>query len=188
MARLFHAHFLDAQQGCLGEYFTDDWRRHPGDLGESLEPGHHFEWVWLLHRYAQESGGDEALAAADGCFRFAFRFGVDDDDGGVFDETNRRGQVVRDTKRLWPQTELLKALIARYESSGNRAMLEPLDRALRYCFSRYVDPRHHGWRDHLTREGERLTDLMPATSIYHITLALSEVIRVLESEAAQGRN
>jgi mannose/cellobiose epimerase-like protein (N-acyl-D-glucosamine 2-epimerase family) len=186
MARLFQSRFLDPRLGCLGEYFTGDWRQHPGDLGEVLEPGHHFEWVWLLHQYARESGEETILEDADRLFRFASRFGVDEDNGGVYDEIDRQGQAVRDTKRLWPQTELIKALVVRYASSRDESVLEALDQVLRHCFSLYVDPRHRGWRDHLTRTGEILTELMPATSIYHITLALSEVIRLLDGKPAGG--
>ncbi len=78
---------------------------------------------------------------------------------------------------------LIKALVARYEASGDAAILEPLQGALRHVFTHYVDPRHRGWRDHLTREGELHVDLMPATSVYHITLAPSEVMRVLGKDS-----
>lgn len=186
VARLFRSRLLDPQRGCLGEYFTADWRPHPGKLGERIEPGHHFEWVWLLHRYAHLAEEPSILDEAEQLFRFALRTGVDPEHGGVFDETDREGRVRRDTKRLWPQTELVKALAARFEASGAPVERGRLDAALRHCFARYVDPRRRAWRDHLTREGELLTDLMPATSLYHITLALSEAARVLDG--AQGRN
>ena len=184
LVRLLEERFLDAEQGCLGEYFTDDWKPYPGAQGQVLEPGHHFEWVWLLHQYAATSGRESLLGAADRIFRLGFELGIDPDDGGVFDEINRRREIVRDTKRLWPQTELIKALVARYEKQADPEVLERVQQALKYCFSHYVDPRHRGWNDHLTREGGVFSEFMPATSVYHITLALSEVIRVLEGDTA----
>ena len=188
IVRLFQKAFMDSEQGCLGEYFGDSWQPYPGALGQMLEPGHHFEWVWLLHQYASTCGTDSLLNDADRIFRFALRFGLDPEQGGVFDDINRDRAVVRDTKRLWPQTELIKALAARYETLADREALGSLDQALEYCFSRHVDPVHRGWNDHLTREGKVFSGYMPATSVYHITLALSEVIRVLERDEAQGRN
>ena len=186
IAELFATRFFDDERGCRGEYFTEDWGVHPGELGQRVEPGHHFEWVWILHEYAARVGDSSALEQADRLFAFAFETGVDHQLGGVFDETDREGRVLRDTKRLWPQTELLKALTVRYERNPDPETLALLDGAIRHCFSRYVDPGHHGWRDHLTREGRLFTELMPATSLYHITFALTEVLRVVE--AAQGRN
>ncbi len=184
LIRLLEEHFVDAEQGCLGEYFTDDWKPYPDARGQLLEPGHHFEWVWLLHEYAARSGKDSPLGHADRIFHFGLEFGTDPDDGGAFDEINRRREVVRDTKRLWPQTELIKALVARYEARPEEETRARLQQALDYCFTRYVDPTHHGWNDHLTRRGEVFTEYMPATSVYHITFALSEVIRVPESAEA----
>jgi len=186
LVRLFQESFLDRERGALGEYFSDDWKPQPGDLGQVLEPGHHFEWVWLLHQYASLSSTDAILGDARALFHFATEAGVDPDDGGVFDEINRAGVIVRDTKRLWPQTEFVKALNARFETFSDGVALERLEQALSYCFSHYVDPEHHGWNDHLTREGKVFSEYMPATSVYHITLALSEVIRV--QEQPQGRN
>ncbi len=183
LAQLFRSRFLDPERGCLGEYFEADWAVAPGDVGQLLEPGHHFEWVWLLHQYASITGDESTRAEAEQLFVFAERHGVDAEHGGVFDAIDRGGRVRRDTKRLWPQTELIKALVARYEASGDAAILEPLQGALRHVFRHYVDPRHRGWRDHLTREGELHVDLMPATSVYHITLALSEVMRVLGKDS-----
>jgi len=187
VVRLLEERFVDGEEGALGEYFTDDWKPYPDARGQVLEPGHHFEWVWLLHQYAAATQRDSLLTDADRVFRFAFRWGVDPDDGGVFDEINRRRQVVRDTKRLWPQTELIKALVARYETRTDGETLEQLQHALEHCFSGYVDPRHRGWNDHLTRTGEVFSEYMPATSVYHIMLALSEAIRLLEG-GVQGRN
>ena len=180
--QLFRERFLDPERGCLGEHFDVDWGPLEGARGRSVEPGHHFEWVWLLHRCASQLGDEAALADAETLFRFGVDHGVDPRDGGVFDEIDRSGAVVKDTKRLWAQTERVKALIARYERDRSPDTLAQLEAALKACFSRYVDPVHHGWKDHLTCEGELLTPLMPATSIYHITLALTEVVRVLADD------
>src|SRR3546814_14289476 len=56
---LFRDRFLVT--GSLREFFTDDLRPAPGDAGRIVEPGHHFEWVWLLHRYGLVTGDQRFL-------------------------------------------------------------------------------------------------------------------------------
>ena len=48
---LFKRRFSDPQTGALIEFFAEDWSPRPGDEGRLREPGHQFEWVWLLYEY-----------------------------------------------------------------------------------------------------------------------------------------
>ena len=57
MVGLFCDHFYDGVSGTLGEYFDESWRRAPGEAGRAVEPGHHFEWAWLLLRPQGFRGG-----------------------------------------------------------------------------------------------------------------------------------
>jgi mannose-6-phosphate isomerase len=169
---LLRRRWFDAAHACLGEFYGRDWTPLPAPEGDQVEPGHHFEWTWLLARYARARGaagrGADELAAA--LFGFAERHGVDAD-GGVFDRVDRRGRVLADSKRLWPQTERCKALAVRGEVAGLRA-------ALAGPLARYRRP-DGGWREHLARDGTPTTDLQNATSVYHVVLALREAMEVL---------
>ena len=49
IASLFETRFFDHAASTLGEYFFQDLRLADGEAGDSVEPGHHFEWSWLLH-------------------------------------------------------------------------------------------------------------------------------------------
>ena len=162
LVRLFHERFYDEKSGSLAELFDERWQPLATPEGRIVEPGHHFEWVWLLH----------GRSAAPGLFDFAYRHGVDAD-GGVFDQVDRDGEVVAATKRLWPQTERVKAHAVRGE-------IERMQQALDYCFAHYVDPGHRGWNEHLTRAGEVFSDCMNATSVYHVVLALGEAAEALD--------
>jgi mannose-6-phosphate isomerase len=163
---LLRARWFDAAHGCLREFYADDWTPLPGPEGELVEPGHHFEWTWLLARYARARGpGAEDVAEA--LFGFAERHGVDAD-GGVFDRVDRAGRVLAETKRLWPQTERCKALAVRGERAALRA-------ALAGTLARYRRP-DGGWREHLARNGTPTTDVQNATSVYHVVLALREAM------------
>lgn len=165
LLRLFHERFYDAESSTLGEHFDERWRPLSSVEGRVVEPGHHFEWVWLLHGRGE----------APGLFEFALRHGVDTD-GGVFDQVDRDGALRKATKRLWPQTERIKAHAARGETAE-------LQSALAYCFGHYVDPARGAWREHLTREGQVFSTALNATSVYHIVLALTEAAKTLEAHS-----
>lgn len=171
LVALLEARFVDAASGALGEFFEEDWTPRAGPDGRTVEPGHHYEWVWLLARYREASGSRDADALGARLFAFAERHGLDAD-GGVLDRIDREGRLVDGAKRLWPQTERLKALAAR----GERAALEA---ALTGTFARYARP-DGGWTEHLARDGKPLTGLQNATSVYHVTLALREASAALD--------
>jgi mannose/cellobiose epimerase-like protein (N-acyl-D-glucosamine 2-epimerase family) len=162
---LFASRFRDPATGTLGEHFARDWSPAPGDRGQIVEPGHHYEWTWLLVALGERRDA-EAL------FAFAERHGLAPD-GGVLDEVDRQGRVRRATRRLWPQLERIQALAA----LGSTAALE---RALDTTLARYLTPGRRVWREHLDPEGRDVVDFHPATSVYHIVQALSDALRALE--------
>ncbi len=57
-------HFIDGGTGALREFFDHDWAPIPGDKGRIVEPGHLFEWAWLLLRWAERRGNAEAIVKA----------------------------------------------------------------------------------------------------------------------------
>lgn len=176
---LFRNRFFDRTHGCLGEYFDRDWRKHPTQLGAITEPGHHFEWVWLLHAYGRVASSDEALDYADRLFGFARSQGWDTLYGGAFDQVDPKGKILRDGKRVWPQTEFLKACAARLEAGFDGALAD-LAEGLKLCASRHLDSGTGLWKELFSRDGAVLASgECPATSVYHIFLGLSEAARVL---------
>ncbi|MBC8055543.1 MAG: AGE family epimerase/isomerase, partial [Rhizobiales bacterium] len=64
LAALCLSHFISPASGAVHEQFDGDWRPIPGAGGELVEPGHQFEWAWLLMRWASRGARPEALTAA----------------------------------------------------------------------------------------------------------------------------
>jgi mannose/cellobiose epimerase-like protein (N-acyl-D-glucosamine 2-epimerase family) len=163
---LFSRRLRDPATGTLGEHFARDWSPAPGLAGQSVEPGHHYEWTWLLCAL-----GDRREAEA--LFAFAERHGLARD-VFVVDEVDRQGRVRRATRRLWPQLERIQALAA-------LGLRESLEEALGRAFERYWSPERRVWREHLDAEGRDVVDFHPATSVYHVVQALSDASAALES-------
>ena len=186
---LFRTRLVDPATGTLGEFFEADWSPAPGTAGQIVEPGHHFEWVWLLQRYT-EASGDDTRDMADALYRFAMHHGSDHEPGPAqglaFDSVLRRGEDPRlghgtsldDNKRLWVQTEAIKAQLARLEGGPDAGAAEHLELLLERLFGLYLAVGKGNWQDHLDARGSAMAETAPASSFYHLFLCLTEVLRV----------
>ena len=179
---LFRERFRDRTDGTLGEYFGEDWNPATGDPGRLREPGHHFEWVWLLRRYAEASGDDSVRDDARGLYTFARERGVDED-GLAFDGVRSDGCVVAATKLLWPQTEMLKAHLAWYEWTKDSRARELALGALSGIRDRYMIPGSALWHNQLDRTRSPLPVPTLSRVLYHLFVALAEAERVLADAA-----
>jgi mannose/cellobiose epimerase-like protein (N-acyl-D-glucosamine 2-epimerase family) len=176
LAPLFADRFCVA--GTLREYFDDALIPLPGEQGQVVEPGHHYEWAWLLLRYRALGGGDHtALGAA--LYAFAERHGIDAASGGVIDIVAPDGTPTQRSRRFWPQTEAIKAHVARLETTGDPAVAARLDRQADAFYRAHVDGAAAGaWREHLGPDGTLIVPELPASSLYHVTLAVAELARI----------
>lgn len=178
---LFRRRLFDQDSGTLGEFFDAGWNPVAGTAGQIVEPGHHYEWSWLLQHYGAATG-DDSVHEADLLYRFAEQHGVDRGpsatEGLVYDSVLRRGVDLDDTKRVWVQTEALKAQTARLEFTGDMEAHARLDTLLERLFECHLVGETGLWREHLQRDGAPIRDKVPATSLYHLFLALTEVLRV----------
>jgi mannose/cellobiose epimerase-like protein (N-acyl-D-glucosamine 2-epimerase family) len=193
MVDLFFHHLFDRETGTLAEFFTGDWGPAPGAAGVVREPGHHFEWVWLLHRHVRLMGESRVLGPAEQLYRFAVTHGIDRDPRFVpaaFDEVDRMGRVVTDSKLLWPQTEAIKAFLARWEFLGDPDAAQRARGHLAMLFRWFLIDRTGRWRNRLARDGQDLSPDLPVRVFYHLFLCLAETLRLwatLPESAASGR-
>ena len=58
---------IDARSGALLEHFGEDWLPLPGAEGHIVEPGHLFEWAWLLQRCGSERAAHRRAASGPPC-------------------------------------------------------------------------------------------------------------------------
>ncbi len=177
LVALFRTRLIDRESGTISE-FRDESGQPDAVRGHIVEPGHHFEWFWLLHRAADVLGLPECRGDAARLFEWAAAHGIDRRHGGVFDQVGTHGRVIADTKRLWPLTEYIKARAVRLVETGSASERAALVAALELLFSAYLLP-DGGWRERLRRDLSCYDDELPATSCYHILVALLEARAVL---------
>lgn len=170
LVALFRRRFFDGR--TLAERFAPDWTR---EAGGALEPGHHFEWAWILAQY-QRFSGDSVEKEATALVDFAEAHGVDPTHGATYDRFDETGAPIRRTSRMWPNTERLKGHLAVFELTG-RDPRAPVAHASRLLLDRYCQA-NGSWIDALDAEGKPITGRAPASTFYHIFLAFAEVLRL----------
>jgi len=176
---LFRSSFFDLKSGTLAEFFTEDWRRAPGDAGRHVEPGHQMEWAWILSeaRRLLPVRPDEEIRAL---VAFAEKFGVDPVTHAVYNVVRDDGAPLDQGSRTWPNTERLKAAVALFELDGT----DPtgvFETTLGLLFGRYLATETPGlWIDAFDAGGRPLAQTVPSSTLYHLLLAFAEVLRAGE--------
>ncbi|MBU1377235.1 MAG: AGE family epimerase/isomerase [Alphaproteobacteria bacterium] len=169
LAELALGRFIDPATGALSEFFDPEWRRLAGERG-LIEPGHQFEWAWLLDRWGAARGRADAGAAARRLFDCGRR-GFDAGRNVAVDALTDNLAVRDGGARLWPQTEHLKAALALGDEA---AALEGAN-----GLAAYLDtPARGAWRERMRADGTFVEEPSPATSFYHLFLAVRELTRL----------
>lgn len=175
IAALASEKFIDPDSGALLEYFTDELEPAAGVEGRIAEPGHCFEWAWLFERLAA-GGWDQGTRVSSRLTDFARRTGIDTERNVAFNEVLTDGLPHDLTARLWPQTERLKAAVARFKRLGTDREAEEAVAAAR-GLRQYLEVDVPGlWRDKLRADGSWKEELVPGSSLYHISCAYSELL------------
>ncbi len=175
---LFCSAFYGDANSIVREHFTEDWKPRADD---PIEPGHMLEWVWLLNAY-EACGRRTPLDMRKRLYTNALTYGADPDFHGLID--NVAAPVVNKihgAKRLWPQTEYLRAslVMAKHGSNGAEKNAEKLIGDL---FETYLAVEPKGlWIDEFDSDGERLARDVPASILYHLFEAAAEADAFLKA-------
>ena len=175
--RMLEKTFLDRSTGLLLEYFDANWRPVIEDEASVVEPGHMAEWVWLIRKY-ERLFGQKASPIGTHLLGAALR-AAEPQYGFLIDEIDSLQQVRLGSRRLWPQTELIKAWLAQYETGVDRAD-EAAETLIEHLSATYLSgPFAGGWYDSYNAAGEISIDTVPASTLYHIFVATAEADRLL---------
>jgi mannose-6-phosphate isomerase len=170
LATLAMRRFIRSGSGALGEFFAADWQPAPGVSGRVIEPGHQFEWAWLLLR--SPHGGSRPVRDA------ALRLIAIGESAGVHNQVAVNALLddfsVHDgNARLWPQTERLKAALLAARLTGEERYWAMATAAAGSLLP-YLDTPVAGlWLDVQLPSGELVDSPAPASSFYHLVCAIA---------------
>jgi len=161
--------FIDQKDGALHELANPDGSR-PDD--DRYEAGHQFEWTWLLHEKARL-----CAEAPHPCVAGLISKGraLTRPDGRVALSHHFDGTVREEIIRSWIITEAIKAYIVMAESGDGKAF----DEITRSCDVLFEDHLldNGGWMDKVDLDLNPASTDMPASTFYHVVLAMKELGR-----------
>lgn len=164
---------LIARDGAIGEYFAENWAPAAGEAGLVREPGHQFEWAWLLLSYAEARRSIPAKGAAHRLAADGWSRGFDRTDGFVLALIERHdpaGTPMQDSKLLWPQTEAIK-YFTQARRRGDQPAVDSgwaLATLIETLFNHFIIAGGPLWRNQISRDGQCLASTVPARLLYHI--------------------
>ena len=163
---VFSDRLFDKMSGSLPEFFDDGLVPHREGGVFVIEPGHHCEWVWLLHRFQALTAADRHLKDISAALmRFVDGHGIDALHHDLIDSVGSDGAPMQASARLWPQTERLKAEFLRPDKSRAR------QHAAIGALAAYLRPDGL-WHERRSAEGVYGAQAAPASSLYHLTSAI----------------
>jgi mannose/cellobiose epimerase-like protein (N-acyl-D-glucosamine 2-epimerase family) len=168
--------FIHPASGALREFFATDWSPAEGVQGQISEPGHHYEWAFLLDRWAGLTGRSRPDAIAK-LIAFADRHGLDARRGVAVNAVLADGRLYDPTARLWAQAERIRAYLAQRRADQDvAAAIKALRRFL-------AAPTPGAWFDQLTAEDSFVREPARATSLYHIIGAVAALSAAIPEAA-----
>jgi mannose/cellobiose epimerase-like protein (N-acyl-D-glucosamine 2-epimerase family) len=176
LADLAMQKFIRRDSGALGEAFAADLSPAPGIQGRIVEPGHQFEWAWLLLRAEKRHPG-KLRAAAERLIAIGEQSGVHNqvainsllDDLSIHDPN----------ARFWPQTERLKAALLAARLTGDAKYWEMAAVAAASLLPYLKTPVAGLWFDVQLPTGELVDGPAPASTFYHLVGAIVALDKAL---------
>jgi len=168
---LFKKYFFDKEHHIIREYFDRDWTILAGEKGETSEPGHAMEWIWLLHHFEKQSG-----TSTRNYRHKLYNRTLTERSWFLNDEEDVFGLVRRESKRLWVQTEVIKAHLAMAER-GTDGSVEMAAATIDGLFGIYLKP-DGTWCDTINVCNTCLATTIPVSTFYHIMCMAVEADRV----------
>lgn len=178
--------FIQPKSGQLREFFDLDWNAAPGVVGRICEPGHQFEWGWLLLRWARMSDRSDATQAALRMIDDAEAKGVDPARGVAVNALLDDFSVHDNGARLWPQTERIKAAVLAAEVTREVKYWEMAVAGAEGLMTYLRTPVLGLWRDKYQPDLTFVEEPAPASSFYHVSLAIAELDRLVSSHLARA--
>ena len=183
---LFQNRFFNPETGALTEFFERDWSAAKGEKGHIVEPGHQLEWAWILQNARRRLGAGDARTIRM-LIKYAETHGLNLKTGAIMNSIALNGRPIDAGSRSWPSTERIKAAVALYELDGEDPS-DVVEQTSRLLFERYlssapglIEIPEGAWIDAFDGEANPVSERIPASILYHLFLAFTEVLRLQDN-------
>lgn len=174
---------IDPGTGAIREFVDGNLAPAAGSEGSRREPGHQYEWAWLLNRYGAFRKLDEPGRLALAMVAFADRFGLRVQGvlaGAPYEAVSADGEIVQDTHLLWPLTEAGKhhaAMAVMEPGAGHEERAGAMADLICTHFFRYEAGRPTVWVNRVDGNGAVLWPRALSRLLYHLSVFVTEGTR-----------
>lgn len=180
LAELALRRFVDPSTGAVHEFYDGDWNRLVGER-EIVEPGHQYEWGWLLVRWGSARGRLDAVRVGERLIALGETHGLDATTGVTVGELDGGLRPRPFHARLWAQGERVKAwaqsAMRAFDHTAREAALNRMEAAAEALELFLKGPPPGAWRDRMGPDRAIVEEAAPASSLYHIVGAVEEAAR-----------
>jgi mannobiose 2-epimerase len=200
MIQLIFTKMIDSKTGTGISMFTQDWQPIPNvelktvwgsdrfekkDKGTEITSyGHNIELGWLFLHALDILGitDKEVRKRAIPLFDHAYKHGVDWENGGLFVEGYRDGEVTETNKEFWQQAEALVGFLDAYILTEDEKYLEAFKNIHNFVFTKMINWEQGEWFPLLDKHCNVLWDYMGHNwkFCYHTLRAVSLVVKKLK--------
>ena len=173
IADIFETRFFDREREVLTEFFAADLKTPDPQKCFHVEPGHMMEWISLLTQFETATGKDYGKLKST-LYNQAKIHGSDQSSFLVNHIDIETNSTTGD-RRLWPQTEFLRAAVIRADDQNHEADRDR-DNIINNLFDSYLDHQTAGlWMDEFNSAGEPISEVVPASILYHLYEAAAAI-------------
>lgn len=172
--------FISPTRHVLGEYFDENWSPLLEQGRFIYEPGHQYEWAWLMSLY-EELSGQNLKPVRHQLFLLAEKYGTSPTRKVVFDEMWSDYTPKTQSSRFWPQCERIKAAVrlgSEVPPEEQSHYAQAADESLETLFKFFQTPLRGLWYDVLSENDTFTGTSAKASSLYHIVNAMEEYIKL----------
>ena len=161
---------------AVSEYFDLNWNYTKEKRIQIIEPGHQYEWAWLLLNWAKKRKNIKAKILAKKLINTAETYGFDKETLKVVNALNFDHKIIDNNSKLWQQTERLKAwsLISKDKDLNILEREEAEQKVIQslITINEFYSRKMRGiWREnYIANKGFELGPTK-ASSLYHLVLA-----------------
>lgn len=135
------------------------------------------EWVWLTGRHAQLTHTRHDGLCKD-LLDTALAIGRSKGSIFLIDQATADGTALKQSRRLWPQVEMLKAQLTQYRMLGEERYRVDAEAVAAAMFTTYFHAAPEGcWHDVLDLKDRPIGKSIPVSSLYHLWTAVAELLQ-----------
>ena len=91
-ANNIYTNLFNDRSGYLPEVYDENWKPLPADKSGRIDPGHQFEWAFLLSLAFEKGFPQRYLTIGERLLEYGMKVAYDSENGGIFSNSDFEGK------------------------------------------------------------------------------------------------